>query len=84
VPSGPFLPVLPVVKYFAVYNLRFELFHDMEEVMGVSPTKFNQSPLSRAFTSEIQEAGVFQAPVRGCVGIYVLFSRFLDVKLVYI
>jgi hypothetical protein len=31
-PTRPFLPVMPVVKYCAVYNLRFEMFHGMEEV----------------------------------------------------
>jgi len=30
-PIGPFLPVVPVPKYCAVYILRFELFHGMEE-----------------------------------------------------
>jgi hypothetical protein len=30
---------MPVVKYCAVYNLRFELFHGMEEVVGSIPTR---------------------------------------------
>ena len=43
-PIGPFLPVVPVPKYCAVYILRFELFHGMEEVIGsiqVRSTKFS-------------------------------------------
>ena len=38
-PIGPFLPVMPVCKYCAVYHLRFELFHGMEEVVGSIPTR---------------------------------------------
>jgi hypothetical protein len=33
-PIGPFLPVFPVPKYFAVYNLGFNPLHGMEEVVG--------------------------------------------------
>jgi hypothetical protein len=29
----PVLPAVPVRKYCAVYNLRFDLFHGMEEVV---------------------------------------------------
>ena len=42
-PGGPFLPVMPVRKYCAVYNLRFELFHGMEEVVGLIPTRSTNS-----------------------------------------
>ena len=38
-PIGPFLPVVPVPKYCAVYSLRFELFHGMEEVIGSIPIR---------------------------------------------
>jgi hypothetical protein len=33
------LPVIPVPKYCAVYTLRFELFHGMEEVIGSIPIR---------------------------------------------
>jgi hypothetical protein len=35
----PFLPVVPVRKYCAVYNLRFDPFHGMEEVIGSIPIR---------------------------------------------
>ena len=38
-PIEPFLPVMPVHKYRAVYNLRFESFHGMEEVIGSIPIR---------------------------------------------
>ncbi len=38
-PIGPFLPVMPVTKYCAVYNLRFNPLHGMEEVVGSIPTR---------------------------------------------
>jgi hypothetical protein len=38
-PIGPFLPVVPVHKCCAVYILRFELFHGMEEVIGSIPIR---------------------------------------------
>jgi hypothetical protein len=36
VPSGPFLTVVPIRKYCAVYSLRFDLYHGMEEVIIAS------------------------------------------------
>jgi hypothetical protein len=38
-PRGPFLPVVPVRKHCAVYNLRFPLLHGMEEVIGSIPIR---------------------------------------------
>jgi len=38
-PIMPVLPVMPTHKYCAVYNLRFDLFHGMEEVVGSIPTR---------------------------------------------
>jgi len=38
-PIGPFLPVVPVHKYCAVYILRFDSFHGMEEVIGSIPIR---------------------------------------------
>jgi hypothetical protein len=35
----PFLPVMPVCKYCAVYNLHFPAHHGMEEVVGSIPTR---------------------------------------------
>jgi hypothetical protein len=45
VPIVPVLPTLPTRKYCAVYNLRFELFHGMEEVVGSIPTRSTKSLL---------------------------------------
>jgi hypothetical protein len=39
VPIVPFLPVTPVRKYCAVYNLRSAALHGMEEVVGSIPTR---------------------------------------------
>jgi hypothetical protein len=39
VPIVPFLPVVPVRKYPAVYNLPFRKQHGMEEVVGSIPTR---------------------------------------------
>jgi len=47
VPGGPFLPAMPVPKHCAVYNLRFELFHGMEEVIGSIPTTFVDNRCTR-------------------------------------
>jgi hypothetical protein len=38
-PIMPFLPVMPVYKCFAVYNLRFRAHHGMEEVIGSIPIR---------------------------------------------
>jgi hypothetical protein len=38
-PFAPVLPTVPVRKYCAVYNLRFDLFHGMEEVIGSIPIR---------------------------------------------
>jgi hypothetical protein len=38
-PIVPFLPVVPVHKYCAVYNLRFPAHHGMEEVIGSIPIR---------------------------------------------
>ena len=38
-PIMPVLPVVPTHKYCAVYYLRFELFHGMEEVIGSIPIR---------------------------------------------
>ena len=38
-PIGPFLPVVPVHKYCAVYISRLESFHGMEEVIGSIPIR---------------------------------------------
>ncbi len=38
-PIVPVLPTLPTHKYCAVYNLAFEAFHGMEEVIGSIPTR---------------------------------------------
>jgi len=40
----PFLPVMPVCKYCAVYNLRFPAHHGMEEVVGSIPTRSTNKP----------------------------------------
>ena len=42
-PIGPFLPVLPVRKYCAVYNLHFDPLHGMEEAVGSIPTRSAKS-----------------------------------------
>ena len=44
-PVGPFLPVVPVRKYCAVYSLWFDSFHGMEEVVGSIPTRSTNKPL---------------------------------------
>ena len=36
----PFLPVMPVCKCCAVYNLRFRAHHGMEEVIGSIPIMY--------------------------------------------
>jgi hypothetical protein len=38
-PIMPVLPVVPTYKYRAVYNLRLDLFHGMEEVVGSIRTR---------------------------------------------
>ncbi len=38
-PIVPVLPTVPTRKYCAVYYLRSELFHGMEEVVGSIPTR---------------------------------------------
>ena len=38
-PIVPVFPTLPTRKCCAVYDLRFELFHGMEEVVGSIPTR---------------------------------------------
>jgi len=47
-PIVPFLPTVPTRKCRAVYNLRFERFHGMEEVTGSIPVRstnhFNNFP----------------------------------------
>jgi hypothetical protein len=45
-PIEPFLPVMPVHKYRAVYNLRFESFHGMEEVIGSIPIRSTNKPFN--------------------------------------
>lgn len=44
-PIGPFLPVMPVRKYCAVYILRFDSFHGMEEVIGSIPIRSTKIPI---------------------------------------
>jgi hypothetical protein len=44
-PIGPFLPVVPVPKYCTIYNLGFERFHGMEEVIGSIPIRSTKQPL---------------------------------------
>jgi hypothetical protein len=39
VPIAPFVPVMPVYKCCAVYNLRFHAHHGMEEVIGSIPIR---------------------------------------------
>jgi hypothetical protein len=38
-PIVPVLPTQPTLKCCAVYNLRLELFHGMEEVIGSIPIR---------------------------------------------
>ena len=38
-PIWPFLPVMPIRKCCAVYNLGLEALHGMEEVVGSIPTR---------------------------------------------
>ena len=41
----PFLPVMPVRKCCAVYNLRFHALHGMEEVIGSIPVRSTKKHL---------------------------------------
>ena len=45
-PTVPVLPTQPAREYCAVYILRFELFHGMEEVVGSIPTRSTSKPLT--------------------------------------
>jgi len=38
-PNMPFLPVVPVIKSFTVYNLPSNALHGMEEVIGSIPIR---------------------------------------------
>jgi hypothetical protein len=38
-PIVPVLPIVPTRKYRAVYNLPFDSFHGMEEVIGSIPIR---------------------------------------------
>jgi hypothetical protein len=38
-PIVPVLPTMPIRKCCAVYNLRFDAFHGMEEVIGSIPIR---------------------------------------------
>jgi hypothetical protein len=40
----PVLPIVPTHKYCAVYYLRLELFHGMEEVIGSIPIRSTTTP----------------------------------------
>jgi hypothetical protein len=51
VPIGPFLPVMPVHKYCAVYILRYESFHGMEEVVGSIPTRSTKASITYRISS---------------------------------
>ncbi len=53
-PIVPVLPTQPTGKYCAVYNLRFDLFHGMEEVVGSIPTRSTKS--LQAFSRSSTEA----------------------------
>jgi hypothetical protein len=46
VPIVPVLPTLPTGNCCAVYHLRFELFHGMEEVVGSIPIRSTNSSIS--------------------------------------
>jgi hypothetical protein len=43
-PIVPVLPTVPAHKSYAVYNLAFEAFHGMEEVVGSIPTRSTKFP----------------------------------------
>ena len=71
---------MPVVKYCAVYNLRFEIFHGMEEVVGSIPTRSTNnikhlappsatlSHLYRKFQTTPREG--FAHAAETCVGVF--------------
>jgi len=44
-PIVPVLPTVPTHKSCAVYNLAFEAFHGMEEVIGSIPIRSTKQPL---------------------------------------
>src|ERR1700677_4217696 len=44
-PIVPVLPTVPAHKSCAVYNLAFEAFHGMEEVIGSIPIRSTKQPL---------------------------------------
>jgi hypothetical protein len=60
-PIMPVLPVVPTHKYCAVYYLRLELFHGMEEVIGSIPIrstnhfKHLEAPPFRDFVASLSQ-----------------------------
>jgi hypothetical protein len=49
-PTWPFLPFVPVCKYFAVYYLRLNPLHGMEEVVSSILTRSTKYPLLKSDT----------------------------------
>ena len=56
-PSGPFLPVMPVRKYCAVYILRFDLLHGMEEVIGSIPIRSTNNHIKNQQVTDMHPLG---------------------------
>ncbi|HEV2322651.1 MAG TPA: hypothetical protein VGS10_01750, partial [Terracidiphilus sp.] len=57
-PTGPSLPILPACKYCAVYNLRFNSLHGMEEVVGSIPVRGSNDNLEQ--TRAARNPPIFQ------------------------
>jgi hypothetical protein len=62
-PIMPVLPVVPTRKCCAVWYLRFELFHGMEEVIGSIPIR--STKFSFAFTFWFFVQRLHRAPADG-------------------
>ena len=59
-PIVPVLPTVPAHKSCAVYNLAFEAFHGIEEVIGSIPIRSTKTPKT-VCQDDYRDAGFFRA-----------------------